>query len=130
MHKSRLAGFIIDCDTDDLAPGAGFWSRALGAPAKPAAEQPDNLYVELQMPAGEPYVELQKVDHPDRVHLDIETDDVDAEVDRLVALGAKRIAAIKSWVVLEAPTGHRFCVVPVVSKDFDTKAHVWNEDER
>ena len=55
---------------------------------------------------------MQKVDHPSRVHLDIEADDIEAEVRRLERLGAKRIDAIRSWVVLEAPTGHRFCVVP------------------
>ena len=30
MHKSKLAGFIIDCQTDDLPTAARFWSRALG----------------------------------------------------------------------------------------------------
>ena len=54
---------------------------------------------------------LQKVPHPSRVHLDIETDDIEAEVARLEALGAKRIEKIKTWWVMEAPTGHRFCVV-------------------
>ena len=107
MHKSRQVGFIIDCKVD--------LSRS--------------PYVGLKMPADEPYMEVQKVDHESRVHLDIETDDIDAEVARLEKLGAKKVAKIKKWVVLEAPTGHRFCVVPVDSKDFATKAHTWNEDE-
>jgi hypothetical protein len=51
------------------------------------------------------------VDHPGRVHLDIETDDIEAEVKRLEALGAKRVEFIKRWWVMEAPTGQRFCVV-------------------
>jgi hypothetical protein len=129
MHKSRLAGLIIDCDTDDLQVAADFWSKALGAPAKHVADLPVSPYVELQMPADEPYVEVQKVDHASRVHVDIESDDVDAEVARLVKLGATRITAIKKWVVLEAPTGQRFCVVPVVSADFAARAHTWNEEE-
>ena len=54
---------------------------------------------------------LQKVPHASRVHLDIETDDIEAEAARLVALGAKRIEKIKTWWVMEAPSGHRFCVV-------------------
>jgi len=54
---------------------------------------------------------VQKVDHESRVHLDIESDDVEAEVRRLEALGAKRLQAIKTWVVMEAPTGQRFCVI-------------------
>ena len=129
MHKSRLAGFIIDCNTDDLRTGAEFWSRALGAPVMPKENLWERRYVGLRMPDGEPYVELQKVDYPNRVHLDIESDDVEAEVERLVKLGAKRIEAIKTWVVLEAPTGHRFCVVPVESRDFENKAHEWNNDK-
>jgi len=129
MHKSRLAGLIIDCDTDDLDAAAGFWAKALGAPAKHAADLSASPYVELQMSAGEPYVEIQKVDHTSRVHIDIESDDVEAEVARLEKLGAKRITAIKNWVVLEAPTGQRFCVVPVVSADFTARAHTWNEEE-
>ena len=30
MHKSKLAGFIIDCKTDDLPAAAEFWGKALG----------------------------------------------------------------------------------------------------
>ncbi len=46
-----------------------------------------------------------------RVHLDIEADDIDAEVLRLEALGARRVAHVKTWWVMEAPTGQRFCVI-------------------
>ena len=127
MHKSRLAGFIIDCDTDDLDIAAEFWAGVLGAPAKHAADISKSPYVELNRPAREPYVEVQKVDHPSRVHLDIETDDIDAEVVRLEKLGAVRIAAIRDFVVLEAPTGQRFCVVPVIREGFATDANTWDE---
>ena len=77
------------------------------------------------MPEDENYVEIQTVDHDSRVHIDIESDDIEAEVKRLEALGAKRVADIKSWCVLEAPTGQRFCVVKVVSKDFEKRANKW-----
>ena len=125
MHKSRFAGLIVDCDTDDLDDAARFWSQALGAPAKQAANLANSPYVELEMPADEPYIEIQKVDHASRVHIDIESDDMAAEVARLEKLGATRIAEIKRWVVMEAPTGQRFCVVPVASADFDKKANTW-----
>jgi len=128
MHKSRLVGISIDCDTEDLGAAAEFWAQALGAPAKHAADLSKSPYVELNMPAGEPCVEIQKVDHPSRVHIDIEADDVEAEVARLENLGAKRIASIRDWVVLEAPTGQRFCVVPVISADFANRAHTWDTD--
>jgi predicted enzyme related to lactoylglutathione lyase len=126
MHKSRLSGFIIDCDTDDLEAAAAFWGAALGAPPREPSDE-DGLYVGLEVPAGEPYVEVQKVSHESRVHIDIEADDIEAEVARLVKLGAKRIADIRGWVVLEAPTGQRFCVVPVVRDGFDEKANSWGD---
>ena len=124
MHRSRLAGIIIDCETEDLESAAAFWAAALGAP--PTAQSGEGPYVELQMPADENYVEIQAVDHPSRVHLDIESDNIEAEVARLETLGAKRIADIKSWCVMEAPTGQRFCVVKVVSTDFERRANQWD----
>ena len=129
MHKSRLAGFIIDCNTDDLDCAAKFWAGVLGAPPKHAADPGSSPYVELNLPASEPYVEVQKVDHPSRVHIDIEADNIDAEVARLEKLGAVRIAAIRDFVVLQAPTGQRFCVVPVIREGFATDANTWNEDQ-
>ena len=125
MHKSRLSGFIIDCQTDDLEASARFWAGALGAPAETRPESDDGPYIALEVAQGEPYVEVQQVDHPSRVHIDIEADDVPAEVRRLEGLGAKKIAAIKDWVVMEAPTGQRFCVVPVVRAGFDENANTW-----
>jgi predicted enzyme related to lactoylglutathione lyase len=125
MHKSRLAGFIVDCHTEDLEGAAQFWAEALGAPAKHQTEIAESQYVALDMPADEPYVEVQKVTHPSRVHIDIESDDIPAEVARLEALGAIRIDEIRGWVVMEAPTGQRFCVVPVVSAEFESRANTW-----
>jgi hypothetical protein len=123
MHRSRLAGFIIDCDTDDLDAAAEFWGAALGfAPKEPSR---DGVYVELATPAREPYFEVQRVDHPSRVHLDIEADDIEAEVLRLERLGARRIVRVRDWWVLEAPTGQRFCVVPPASSHFAETANEW-----
>ena len=125
MHKSRLAAFSIDCDTDDLGAAADFWSKALGVPPKARSSVADSNYVTLDMPPDEPHIEVQKVNHPSRVHLDIESDDVEAEVRRLEALGAKRIGTVRDWCVMEAPTGQRFCVVPAESALFDTRAREW-----
>ncbi len=68
---------------------------------------------------------MQKVDHPSRVHLDIETDNIEAEVERLEKLGAKRVVKIHSWWVMEAPTGQRFCVVNIKRSEFATEANLW-----
>jgi hypothetical protein len=66
------------------------------------------------------------VSHASRVHLDIETDDIEAEVRRLEELGAKRIQAIHTWWVMEAPTGQRFCVVRAASRSFAGQATEWS----
>ena len=62
---------------------------------------------------------IQKVEHESRVHLDIETDNIAAEVDRLSTLGAKVVKTLERWVVMEAPTGHRFCVVHPQRPEFE-----------
>ena len=127
MHKSKLGGFIIDCDTDDLEAATRFWSRALGMPVHELPGNENAAYRGLTDAQHGLDIEVQKVDHPSRVHLDIETDDIDAEVRRLEKLGAKRVQAIHTWWVMEAPTGQRFCVVPATSKSFAERATRWSE---
>jgi predicted enzyme related to lactoylglutathione lyase len=121
-HRSRLASLVIDCETDDLDGAAAFWAAALGAEAMPAEAN----YVALT-PQGGLTVEVQAVDHPSRVHLDIASDDIPAEVARLERLGARRVAEIRDWTVMEAPTGHRFCVIPGRSEAFRATAKVWED---
>jgi len=125
MHKNRLAGFIIDCRTDDLAAAAAFWGSALGMEIRALPAEEGEKYVRLVHRSSELHVEVQKVDHPSRVHLDIESDDVEAEVQRLEALGARRVAQVHTWWVMEAPTGQRFCVVRTSSPGFDAGANEW-----
>jgi hypothetical protein len=123
MHHSRFSTVIIDCQTSDLRGAARFWSKALG---RPAIESPANpTYVSLQMHDHEVICQLQAVAHESRVHLDIETDDLDAEVARLGNLGAREVERHKTWVVMEAPTGHRFCVGRPKSADFPRNANRW-----
>jgi glyoxalase superfamily protein len=123
MHRSKLRGFIIDCEGSDLAAAAGFWGEALGMRSRRLPE--DARYIELLDPSDNLHIEVQAVTHPSRVHLDIETDDIDAEVGRLEALGARRIAQVRTWWVMEAPTGQRFCIVARASADFDERASIW-----
>lgn len=126
MHKSQLAGFIIDCQTDDLDAATAFWSGALGLEAEADAAPGEESYRWLETRPEEVHIEVQKVDHPSRVHLDIESDDIEAEVTRLEELGAVRIADIRSWVVMEAPTGQRFCVVTPQRSNFESNANTWD----
>lgn len=126
MHKSRLGAIVIDCRSDgDLHREADFWSAALGCRAR-FSDDPDNAnYVKLEAPDGEVQLLLQRVDHDSRVHIDIEADDQEAEAGRLEALGAKRIAKVKRWWVMEAPTGHRFCIVDPQRSTFERDANRW-----
>jgi len=108
MHRSRLAGFIIDCRTDDLDAATRFWAGALGMPG---IERDGDHYDRLDAAARDLAIEVQRVQHDSRLHLDIETDDLDAEAARLEALGATKVAFVKRWWVMEAPTGQRFCII-------------------
>jgi hypothetical protein len=60
------------------------------------------------------------------VHLDIETDDIPAEVARLEKLGATVDKRLERWVVMRAPSGQRFCVVRVQRDGFSEDANSWS----
>ncbi|MET0893574.1 MAG: VOC family protein [Pseudoxanthomonas sp.] len=125
-HRSRLAGFIIDCKRGSLASSADFWSQALGLEVQDYDEGGEGRYAPLGDGPGGLHIEVQKVAHPSRVHLDIETDDIEAEVTRLENLGARRIEFVRErWWVMEAPSGHRFCVVPMPRQSARAKPNVW-----
>jgi predicted enzyme related to lactoylglutathione lyase len=126
MHHSRLCNLEIDTPAASYEAAVTFWSQALGMPAgKP--EPPEGNYVPLRGRPGGLTIEVQRVSHPSGVHMDIETDDIEAEVKRLEALGAKRLRQVKTWWVMEAPSGHRFCVVRPQSPDFPAGANRWGE---
>ena len=124
MHRSQLAGFIIDCETDDLDAAARFWGEALGL-TRVSEGPPEGSYVPFKRDPNGINIEVQKVDHPSRVHLDIESDDVEAEAARLEKLGAKKLKQVETWWVMEAPTGQRFCVVRAKRAKFQDEANVW-----
>ena len=125
MHKSRLGNIVIDCQTDDLLSAASFWSRALGYLLP---EPPDSTgrFIQLVTPPGDVQVIIQNVRHEPRAHLDIETDSITLEVARLQDLGAKIVSRHDSWVVMQAPSGHRFCVANPYRGGFDQQANTWH----
>lgn len=125
MHKSRLGALIVDCQTGDLFRDSDFWSAALGMSAESRGNQQSEKYVRFEGKPGDVQVLLQKVDHPSRIHIDIETDDMEAEVKRLEGLGAVVVARLEKWIVLEAPSGHRFCVIGPVRAGFEENANTW-----
>lgn len=110
MHHSRLSTFVIDCKSDDIDAAAKFWAGALGRTVKDA-DPDDPAYRELVTEGEEPMLLIQRVDHESRIHLDIESDDLEAEAARLEALGATRIKFYKRWWLMRAPSGQVFCII-------------------
>src|ERR1700744_4731592 len=101
MHHSRLCAVLIDCRTADVDGAARFWSAALGRPVDPNHPGSRDNYRMLETPPAEPIVQIQRVEHESRVHLDIDADDIAAEVARLTKLGAKVVDRLERWVVME-----------------------------
>jgi hypothetical protein len=125
MHHSRLCALLIDCNGSDVDAAARFWAEALGRPVDREHPGTRGNYVMLETPPDEPLVQIQRVDHESRVHLDIETDNIEAEVARLETLGASVAQRLERWVVMQAPTGQRFCVVRVQRPEFSKNANRW-----
>jgi predicted enzyme related to lactoylglutathione lyase len=125
VHRSRINGILIDCNTDDIDAAAYFWAEALGRPVDPDHPGTRGNYRMLATPEGEISVQIQRVEHDSRIHLDIETDDIPAEVERLQKLGATIDTQMERWVVMRAPSGQRFCVVRVQRDGFSNDAISW-----
>ena len=125
MHKSRLGALVVDCQSENLFEYAEFWGAVLGSEPEFQKSQINQQYVRLNGTPSEAQVILQKVDHPSRVHFDIETDDIEAEVKRLLSLGAEIVERMEKWVIMEAPSKHRFCVIGPIRPDFEVNANVW-----
>jgi hypothetical protein len=115
----RWDSIVIDCTDPPLV--ASFWSRALELELQgPNSE--DELWVQLGDDC--PYILFGRVPEvktvKDRIHLDLRPDDQAAEVERLIALGARRTDIGQgdvSWVVLADPEGNEFCVLRSRSSD-------------
>jgi len=125
MHRSRINGILIDCKVEDIGAAARFWAEALGRQVDPDHPGTRGDYVMLETPQDEISVQIQRVDHESRVHIDIETDDIPAEVARLEKLGASIDRKMERWVVMLAPSGQRFCIVRVQRDNFEKTANSW-----
>jgi hypothetical protein len=126
VHRSRFSTLLIDAPTDRAAAAATFWSAALGVPATPVTGEEQFTSLPGAFPGL--VVAIQAVEDAPRYHLDIETDDVDAETRRLLALGAVQVDQWLDCRVLRAPGGHLLCVIPRHSPDEEFLRHsrVWD----
>jgi len=110
MERRRYT-LMIDVESNAFRKGVRFWSEALGAPARHSGD-PTDPYIELPAANGDMHIEVQKINSPSRYHLDLYAPDVDKEARRLEALGALKVKRESSWWVMQAPTGHLFCIIP------------------
>jgi len=126
MHRSRVSTFLIDTPRDQASQAAAFWSSALGSPVQGSPAEPQFTVLQDALPGF--VTAVQAVDAEPRYHLDIETDDIEAEVARLVSLGATEVSSWLECRTLRAPGGHLLCVIPVHSDAafFAEHAHTWS----
>ncbi|MCD9154054.1 VOC family protein [Aeromicrobium duanguangcaii] len=107
---------MITCDTTDALALATWWAEQTGGII---TEENEGWYVMVALPTGL-VLGFQKVDDPtpgkNRLHLDVVTDDLAAEVERLRAAGAGVVAERGDdsfrWVTMTDPAGNEFCVAP------------------
>lgn len=125
-YHSRVSTLMIDCLADRFEDSIAFWTRALGF-AKPRRPADNQKYLTLGRLEGPLFVRLQKVGTDPGYHLDIESDDINAEADRLEAAGANRKYRLKRWWVLEDASGNAFCVIRPESEGFPEGANRWED---
>lgn len=125
VHRSRVSTILIDTPHEDASKAAAFWSAALGSPTESPPGEPQFTVLRDALPGF--VTAVQAVDAEPRYHVDIETDDVDAEVGRLLVLGATEVSSWLECRTLRAPGGHLLCVIPVHSEpdEFVARARTW-----
>ena len=112
MHRSRIGLVLIDHAPEHYDAGLQFWAGVQGV-----RPRPDGEYASVGE-IGTVSLETQRLQEgPSRIHLDIETDDVAAEVARLEGLGARVVQRHESYAVMADPGDLVFCVVPVQTGD-------------
>ena len=124
-HHSRLSKIVIDVPPADHDRELAFWSAAVGQPLTRFDTHPEYHGVALNGP--EFGLLIQRLDDgPGRIHLDIHTDDLAAEIARLEDLGAERVQQVHAWWILRDPAGMLFCVIPEPAGSLnDTNAQRW-----
>lgn len=129
MHRSRLSNLVIDCLEEHFDECVAFWAQAFGAPL-PRTPRTGQRYVTLKTRPGDPDVLLQKVQSEPGVHLDFETDSVARESERMAAAGAQRKYKVKTWWVMEDPSGNAFCVIRKQHPDRLARMEPWPGEAR
>lgn len=125
MHRSRISTLLIDAPHAEAAAAATFWSGATGVAAWPVPGEEQFTHLDDPLPGL--VTAVQSIEGTARYHLDMETDDVAGETERLLALGAVEVGGWLDCRTLRVPGGHLMCVIPVHSDpaEFAAQARVW-----
>jgi glyoxalase superfamily protein len=125
-HRSRLLKIVIDVPAAEHDRELAFWQAATGQPLSQLDGHPE--YHGAALPGQEFWLLIQRLgDGPPRVHLDIHTDDLTAEVARLEQLGAQRVGQAHFWQVMRDPAGMPFCVIPEPAAELtDDNSQRWD----
>ncbi len=116
-HRSLITAIVIDVPNDRHADEVAFWGGATGS------ELVQLSHAEYHGARLHPSLVLlvqQVGDGAPRVHIDVHADDIEAEVARLMSLGASERARFDEWVVLSDPAGLPFCVVQAPAGALDS----------
>jgi hypothetical protein len=126
-HYSRVLKIVVDVPADEHDQELAFWSAATGSPLGRFDRHPE--YHGAELPGSDLWLLVQRLDDgPGRVHLDIHTDDLGAEVARLEKLGAERVQQVHGWWVMRDPAGLLFCVLPSRPGSLDDRnAQRWDD---
>jgi hypothetical protein len=108
---------VIDVPDADHDREVAFWEAALGRTLKPNTRFPE--YHGAPLGDGFGLLTQRLGDGAGRIHLDIHTDDAEAEVARLERLGAGRVREVHGWWIMRDPAGLPFCVIPEAPGSFD-----------
>jgi Glyoxalase-like domain len=111
VHYSRLSQIVVDAPAETHDAEVAFWRGALGIPLARNERFPAFHGAPLSTP-GLGFLVQHLGTGPARVHVDIHTDDLAAEVARLEKLGATVIDDAQGWTILRDPAGLLICVVP------------------
>lgn len=124
-HYSRLNKIVIDVPAESHERELDFWQAATGQPMPRYDQYPE--YHGTALPGQDTGLLIQALEEGTaRVHVDIHTDDVAAEVARLERLGARRERQVHAWWVLRDPAGLPFCVIPAPPGELtDGNAQRW-----
>jgi hypothetical protein len=135
-HRSRVCQFVID--VSDLGQGVTFWTAALDGVEEETSETSREIYRSIRLPDSEIRILLQKTGDrkisKERMHIDLETDNVEAEVERLEALGAVRWdhqqeRGFDFWV-LHDPWDNEFCVLQEEFPELLARRRPWSAAPR